>query len=312
MARTSIDVIVPMFNEREVIQQTHKALAESFATRPDLDPRFLYVDDGSTDDTVALVVNEIGAEHHRILRLSRNFGHQAAVAAGLAESSADLVAIIDADLQDPPQVLLQMVDRLLDGYDVVYGVRAERQEGLLKRAAYRVFYRVFRWLSDIPIPLDAGDFCVMRRRVVQSIGVLPERLRVLRGLRAWVGYRQVGFPYRRQGRFAGEPKYTFRKLVQLSFDSIFSFSTLPLRVVLYGGAFCMLAALTLAASYLVAFIILGQGPGEIPPGFTTLVLLLLFFGGAQLAGLGLVGEYLARTYLESKGRPTFIIAERLP
>jgi dolichol-phosphate mannosyltransferase len=246
------------------------------------------------------------------LCLSRNFGHQAAVAAGLSESDAELVAIIDADLQDPPHVLLEMVDRLREGFDVVYGVRAERQEGLLKRAAYRAFYRLFQWLSDIPIPLDAGDFCVMRRSVVQSIGALPERLRVLRGLRAWVGYRQIGFPYRRLGRFAGEPKYTFRKLVQLSFDSIFSFSTLPLRAALYGGICCMLAALALAATYLVAFTVLGRGPGEIPPGFTTLVLLVLFFGGAQLAGLGLLGEYLARTYLEAKGRPTFIIAERLP
>jgi dolichol-phosphate mannosyltransferase len=308
----SIDVVIPMYNERDVIEQTHAALTAAFSDRPELAVRFLYVDDGSGDDSVQRLLPLIASTRHRVIRLSRNFGHQAAVAAGLSESDADLVGIIDADLQDPPSVLIDMVDRLAAGFDVVYGVRAERKEGPLKRAAYSVFYRVFRSLSDVPVPLDAGDFCVMRRSVVDVIGALPERLRVLRGLRAWVGFRQIGFVYERQGRLAGEPKYTFRKLAQLGLDSIFSFSTFPLKALLLVGLGCMGIAMLLAACYLGAFLLLGRGPDQMPPGFTTLVLLVLFFGGAQIAGLGLVGEYLARTYLESKGRPTFIISERLP
>jgi dolichol-phosphate mannosyltransferase len=234
----------------------------------------------------------------KVVSFTRNFGHQPAVSAGLRYATGDAVAVIDADLQDPPEVILRLMAKWREGYDVVNAVRESRKEGVAKRFAYALFYRMYRWLASIDVPLDSGDFALMDRRVVEVMNALPEKNRFVRGLRSWSGFRQTGVAYERQSRAAGETKYSFRKLVGLAFDGIVNFSTAPLSLIFGMGVATAFLALAAAAAYLAWRIVRSRSrlhPGE-APGFTTLILTILFFSGVQLISIGILGEYLGRIY----------------
>ncbi|HEX8489571.1 MAG TPA: glycosyltransferase family 2 protein, partial [Chthoniobacterales bacterium] len=242
-----LSVIVPCLNEADVLPQLHPRLVASLDALG-LRWEVIFVDDGSSDGTYEKL-RELHRADARLkaLALSRNFGHQVAISAGLAAADGDYVAVIDADLQDPPELIASAVNLLQQGFDVVYAVRRKRKGNLLKRGAYRVFYRVLGKLAEVEIPLDAGDFSVMTRRVVDVLNTMRERHRFVRGLRAWTGFRQIGLEYERESRAAGATKYPWRKLVHLAADGIFSFSTGPLRLSVYLGmatlAFCFAAGL---------------------------------------------------------------------
>ena len=266
------------------------------------------VDDGSGDRTWD-VVCDLADQDDRIrgIRLSRNFGQQAALTVALEATTGQVVACIDADLQDPPELLTEMAERCRSGADVVYAVRRTRDAGALKRTAYRVFYRVYRALAEIEVPLDSGDFAVLDRRVVDELIALPERTRFLRGLRSWVGFRQEAFEYDRPDRAVGQPKYTFRKLLRLALDGLVSLSSLPLRVASVLGFLTALAGVAYIGVAIVTKIV----SDDVPAGWTSLIAIVLVLGGAQLTVIGVLGEYVARVYHEVKRRPHAVVQERV-
>ena len=296
-------IIIPVLNEIEVLPELVRRVKAAIDAL-DGTVEVLLVDDGSTDGT-GDAIRKVCEQDARFVgvHLSRNFGHQMAVSAGIELARGDAVAVIDGDLQDPPEILGEMRKRLAGGVDVVYAVRRERKEGLPKRAAYHVFYRLLRSLSRVPIPLDSGDCCVMSRRVVDIVRSFPERHRFVRGLRAYAGFRQEPFEYARDPRQAGKPKYTFRKLLALSADGVFTFSERPLRIATAVGSLVALGSLGYGG-YLVGWRLF-QG-GELP-GFATLAAGMFFLGGIQLLCIGILGEYVGRIHNEVKGRPPFII-----
>lgn len=309
-----ISVVVPAFNEGDGIAQLHSRVTAAAGAWAE-DYELIVVDDGSRDDTLAVCRNLARDDpHFKILSLSRNFGHQAALSAGLAYAAGDWVAVLDADLQDPPEQLKRFIDRCKEGFDVAYAIRATRKEGFVKRFAYFAYYRLLRKLAFIEIPLDAGDFCVMSRRVVDHLNSLPERRRYLRGLRAWIGYRQTGLEYEREARAFGEAKYTFSKLLRLGFDGIFNFSYKPLQILMILGHVIALGTFLLAllvlAQYVGNITVLGYNPHE-ARGWTSLILAMLFLSGVQLIGIGVLGEYVGRLFDEVKGRPIFLVKEEI-
>jgi dolichol-phosphate mannosyltransferase len=266
------------------------------------------VDDGSADASFEL----LKTIHHtdprfKIVSFSRNFGHQIAISAGIDHAEGDAVMIIDGDLQDPPEVLPQFINKWKEGYDVVYAVRTKRKENIFKRAAYALFYRLLKRLSYLDIPLDSGDFCLLDKQVVEAMRKLPERLRFVRGLRTWVGFRQTGLPYERERRFAGAPKYTFTKLLGLAYDGIFSISTTPLRLAVYSGF--GLAALAFIGGLLVIYDKLVYGIAIV--GWASTIVIIAFLGGVILSTLGMIGEYVSRIYEEVKNRPLYVVKEKL-
>jgi dolichol-phosphate mannosyltransferase len=308
-----LSVVVPCFNEEAVIGLTHERLLEALGGDPSFELEIVYVNDGSRDRTEALLFELAGRDDRvKVVSFTRNFGHQPAVSAGLQYATGDAVAVIDADLQDPPEVILRLMEKWREGFDVVNAVRERRKEGVAKRVAYSLFYKLYRQLASIDVPLDSGDFALMDRRVVDVMNSLPEKNRFVRGLRSWSGFRQTGVAYDRASRAAGETKYSFRKLVRLAFDGIVNFSTAPLSFIFGLGVATAVIALCAAMGYLVARIfeipIFGYTPGE-APGFTTLILTILFFSGVQLISIGILGEYLGRIYQETKMRPTFVVKE---
>jgi dolichol-phosphate mannosyltransferase len=241
------------------------------------------------------------------VNLSRNFGHQVAISAGLDHSRGQIVAIMDADLQDPPEVLLRFIEKWRQGYAVVYAVRKQRKEGFLKRSAYALFYRTFHSIAEIEVPLDAGDFCLLDRCVVDVLVALPEHHRFLRGLRSWVGFKQIGIEYDRDERYGGKSKYSLWKLVQLALSGYVGFSSLPLRAATWCGFFSagvgfMLILWALATKLLEV---------SSPHGWTSTIAAILFVGGVQLLMLGIIGEYLGRVYDEVRQRPLYIVQSRL-
>jgi len=298
-----ISIVVPLFNEHENIPELHRRLRESLAP---FAYEIVFVNDGSSDTTPQLL-DELTARdpYTVVVHLSRNFGHQAAVSAGLEQATGHAVIVMDGDLQDPPEVLEQFIVKWREGHDVVYAVRTKRKEGLLKRAAYFSFYRLLRAIGDIDIPLDSGDFCLMDRKVVDVLRHLPERVRFVRGLRTFVGFRQVGLIYERDARAAGTPKYTFRQLIGLATDGIVNFSSYPLRAISYCGIAVM--ALAMLASSWVAIDAIRTGTA--PSGWSVLVAIVLFMGATQLLSLGIIGQYLCRIFIEVKGRPNYIIRD---
>jgi polyisoprenyl-phosphate glycosyltransferase len=307
-----LSIVIPIFNEEVTISTLHQRIVAA-APAWELPFEVILVDDGSTDRTLLLLRELHQADaRFKYTSFSRNFGHQTAVSAGLHYATGDLVAVMDADLQDPPEELCRFIDKWREGYQVIYGIRTQRKENVLKRFAYHLFYRVLSWCSSIDIPLDSGDFCVMDRTVVDWLNAMPERNRFVRGLRSWVGYRQIGIPYERQRRFAGEVKYTVRKLFRLAFDGMINFSYRPLQLTgVFGTLVCFLSFFGIVF-YLVHRLldrkIFGLAPQDVP-GFTTLILAILFLGGVQLFTLGIFGEYLGRIFDEVKQRPLYIIKE---
>lgn len=306
---TEISLVLPVYNEEDNIPELYRRLG-SLLERPEIgsNVEILFIDDGSVDRSAELIESLRHSDPRiKLIRFSRNFGHQAAITAGLDYSSGQAVILLDADLQDPPEVTLQFLEQWRKGADVVYAVRRKRKESVLKRASYFIFYRLLQIVSNIDIPLDSGDFCLIDRRVVDQIKALPEKNRFLRGLRSWVGYRQVAVEYEREARFAGEAKYTLRKLVRLALDGILSFSSLPLRLATYIGLFtCGVGIVYLI--FILAYHFLG---GAAPQGWTSLIALVLLIGGIQLVLLGAIGEYIARVYDETKQRPNYIVREFL-
>lgn len=298
-------LILPAYNEEQSIQETYVRLKDVMDTLGH-EYEIIFVNDGSHDLTHELL-NSLHDVDSRVkaIHFSRNFGHQTAVTAGLAKCRGEFVAVLDADLQDPPEVLSTFFEKAQSGYDVVYAVRTKRKEGLFKRVGYSLFYRFLASISHIQIPLDSGDFCVMSRRVVLALNSLPERNRFVRGLRSWVGYRQIGLEYERASRFAGESKYPFTKLLKLAFDGIFSFSYVPLQLISILGSVGMM--LSVAGSVWAFYQRFFTPNYNAVPGFATTIILVMFIGGLQLFSLGIVGEYMRRMYDEIKARPQYII-----
>ena len=311
-----LSVVVPVFNEEQVIRLTHGRIVEVLGPLEHFDLEVVYVDDGS-EDRSARLLSDIAQSDRRVCvaSLSRNFGQQSAVTAGLRQASGDVVVVIDADLQDPVELIPEMLAKWRDGYSVVYGVRRNRKEPAHRVLAYSAFYRLLSWLSDIDIPRDSGDFCLLDRAAVDAINRLPEKNRFVRGLRAWYGHRQIGLPYERPPRAAGKSGYPIGKLMNLAFDGIVSFSLFPLRLIFWLGLgsfiFAMVALLFFLAHRIFAFKIFGHTPADVP-GFTSLILMVLLLGGVQLLSIGVLGEYLGRIYLEVKNRPEYVLSQLHP
>ena len=301
-----LSLVIPCYNEEEVIGETYARLALVLPTFVDTF-EIVFVDDGSADCT-ALILKGI-CDHHgnvRVIRLARNFGHQNAIAAGLQAARGDAVVIIDADLQDPPEVIGDFVAKWREGFQVVVGQRLERaQETWFKRATAHGFYRVMNRLSDVPVHLDAGDFRLLDRKVVDALNAMPERYRLMRGMVSWIGFKQTAVPYKRAPRFAGTTKYSLSRMFGLAFDGLFSFSTVPLRFMTLIGV----ASFVLALSGIVYAVVARLTTDDWVPGWTLLFIAQLLLGSLNMMGLGLLGEYIGRIYGEAKQRPLFIIAE---
>ena len=304
-----LSVIVPCYNEEAVLLETHKRLTEVLVALEPLTYEIIYVDDGSRDRTADLL-RELHAisVHTRMVRLSRNFGHQVAVTAGLTHSSGDAVIVIDADLQDPPDVIPEMVARWQDGYDVVYGLRTDRRgETHFKLWTAKLFYRLLNRVSKVQIPPDVGDFRLLSRRAVAALLSMPERDRFLRGMVSWVGYRQVAVLYERAPRFAGTSKYPLLKMLRFALDGVLSFSHAPLRVATLMG----FAAMIMAFAGIVYAVLLRIYTHDWVRGWASIFVAVLFLGGVQLVTIGIIGEYIGRIYDEVKHRPLYFVQERL-
>lgn len=301
-----VSLAIPLLNEEAVLEHLLVRVRQLLDSLPGGPHEVVIVDDGSTDQTYPLLQTAAAADPRIVaLSLSRNFGHQPALAAALAYATGDVVVLMDGDLQDSPEAVPQMLAAYRNGYDVVYAIRVKRKEGLLLRGCYFLFYRVIAVLADIRLPRDAGDFCLLSRRVVDQLNAAPERHRYLRGLRAWVGFKQIGIPVERAERASGVAKYNWRRLFKLACDGIFSFSLLPMR------AATALGAITVAISFLwvLATILAWLVFAQIPRGFTSLAVSIAFFSGVQLLFLGVIGEYIGRIYEEVKGRPLYIVQD---
>jgi dolichol-phosphate mannosyltransferase len=301
----SISIAIPVFNEEENLPLLADRLKSAIGALKFEDYEIIFVDDGSKDRTPQILASLHDDDSHiRVIRFSRNFGHQAALQAGMDESRGDALVFMDADLQDPPEVIADFVAQWRAGYEIVYAVRKKRKESLLKRISYKVFYRSLQLVANIDVPLDAGDFCLMDRKVVDVLTALPERNRFLRGLRSWIGFAQVGVEYERQARQAGAPKYTLRKLMGLALSGYIGFSAMPLRVASGMGACSALAGLGLTIWAVLQKLMNHPTPW----GWASTVSIMLFMGGMQLGVLGIIGEYLSRTYDEVRKRPLYIIS----
>jgi len=311
---TMVSVVVPCYNEESVLPaliDRLKAAAEQWGT----DYEIILVDDGSRDGTWSLIERQCAADPRwRGVALGRNFGHQIAVWAGLDHAGGDVMAVLDADLQDPPEVVGEFLECWAKGYDVIYAVRTKRKENFLRRSAYFLFYRILALLADIEIPLDSGDFSVVDRRVVDAMLMSREQEPFIRGLRSWVGFKQIGIPYERAARAAGLEKYTFSKLLDLAASGLISFSSRPLRMAIYFGF--VIAALATAGAVFTFFqrtfaswfAEIGLRP---VPGFATTVIAVLFLGAVQLICIGILGEYIGRIYDNVKGRPQYTVGQTM-
>ena len=309
----SLDLVIPIFNEEDVLGLLFERLAEAFSAERCgqsgiASVRFVVVDDGSRDRSAEMVRSAIErGVPALLLRLSRNFGHQAAVSAGLDHATSDLVAVIDADLQDPPELIHEMTERWRDGFDVVYGVRRRRKENPLKVAGYWAFYRLVALLSDLQIPLDGGDFGLMDRRVVSALRSLPETLRFPRVLRAWVGFRQTGVPYDRPERQGGRTKYTLGRLYRLATDGVASSSVRPLQLAQV-FSFSYFVLMFVLGIFVLRRLLLASEPGLSPELLLT-YLLIASGSFVQSLCLYILGAYVGRTYLEVKRRPAYLVME---
>jgi dolichol-phosphate mannosyltransferase len=295
-----------MLNEEPNLAVLHARLTKALLSM-DMSYEIVLVDDGSTDGTHAEICRLREQDPRtKSLRLARNFGHQAALSAGLAHANGQAAIVMDADLQDPPEVIPDLVARWQEGFDVVYAIRRHRKESAPKRLAYALFYRLLHRIAAVDIPLDAGDFCLMDRQVIEQLNALPERNRFVRGLRTWIGFRQTGVEYERQARHAGDTQYGFWKLVRLAVDGLVSFSYLPLRVASMVGFAVSLGSMLVGLYYLILRL---AGSRE-PAGFAGIIVAVLFLGGVQLITIGIMGEYVGRIFDEVKHRPIYIVSEK--
>jgi polyisoprenyl-phosphate glycosyltransferase len=308
MYEPQISFIIPLYNEAVIFPKLIERLNQ-FTRKLDVTYEIVMIDDGSDDET-PLLLRQLALidEHYNCIVLSRNFGHQYAVSAGLHYSRAkEAVMILDGDLQDPPELFFEFYSHLRQGFDVVYGVRKKRKEGLMKRISYYLFYRIINKITAVPISLDAGDFSLISKRVKDIINKMPEESRFLRGMRSWIGFSQKGIEYERDSRVGGESKYTWKKLFSLAYDGIFNFSFFPLKFLTISGSFCLVASML----YFIITLFRRYLYDDVPIGFTALLFMIIFFGGIQLLSIGIVGEYVSRTFLQVKNRPLFVVKEQI-
>ena len=309
-----LSVIVPCFNESANIDNTFKRVELNIKKITD-NYEIIFVDDGSTDNSFK-ILNEISEKnpHLKIIRFSRNFGHQYAIYAGIVSSSGEGIFLIDADLQDPPEKFQEMFDKWSSGYDVVYGVRKSRKGNFFKKILYSSYHKIFRWLSDLDNQADLADFCLMDKKIKEVFLKFKEKNLYFRGLRSWVGFKQIGIPYERDNRNLGETKYSLIKLFQLALDGILNFSIKPLNFIFLTGLVMFFFSIILIIFYLFqkffGFSFLGTVPEE-AKGFYTTIIIILFFGGMNLTALGIIGEYVGRLYKEVKDRPKYIIKDKI-
>lgn len=299
-----LSVVVPVFDEKETLEELHRRVGAVLDRLSGGPHQLVLVDDGSSDGSAALL-DDLARRSDRLLvvHLSRNFGHQAAIAAGIDHASGDWIAVMDGDLQDPPEEIPRLLEKALEGFDVVYARRVNRKEGWILRACYAASYRLIAGLSDIRIPLDSGDFAVLSRRVANALRATGERHLFLRGLRAWVGFRQCGLDVERRERHSGRSKFGFFRLLGLLFDGLLGFSAAPLRAAAGVGFFAIL----FTGGYLLYVLAERLLLGTSPRGFTALIAAIVFLAGVQLLFLGLIGEYLGRTFEQVKGRPLYLV-----
>lgn len=300
-----ISIVIPIYNEDRIIEQLYQRTTKALEA---IGERFevLCVDDGSSDQSLDKIVElHTRDSRFKVLSLSRNFGHQSAVMAGLTYSKGDFIGIMDGDLQDPPEIFIRFYEKIHEGYDVVYGVRRNRKENVIKRAAYWLYYRLLRSMSGMEIPLDSGDFSLINRQVLDEMLKLSEHSLFVRGVRSWVGYKQIGLEYERDARVAGRAKYGFCQLLQLAYNGIFGFSDVPIKFLGRLG----ILAIAISVSYSLYVVVQKVMFDSVPQGFTALILAIVFFGGVQLVGLRILGEYMHRIYDETKKRPLFIVAQ---
>jgi dolichol-phosphate mannosyltransferase len=304
-SRPLLSVVVPGYNEEAVIEALHSRLLQVLSPSIELF-EIVFVNDGSRDATAAMIDAICKSDpRFKALHFSRNFGHQAAVTAGLHAVTGNVIVVIDADLQDPPELIHDMLAKWRDGYDVVYAQKMRRKGvGPLKRAAYYVYYRLLRNLTDVEVPPDTGDFCLMDRKIVDLLNAMPERNRYVRGLRAWLGFRQTAIHFERPARFAGATKYPFRRMVGLAVDGILSLSKAPLRLAMYFGFFASAISFALLVYFVLERLF---GPGNLARGWASTIVVILFLGGVQLICLGVIGEFIGRIYDEVKQRPLYIV-----
>jgi len=307
--RPTLSLVLPIFNEEEVISELHRQLQSFLAKLSEqaLDAEVVFVNDGSRDRSMELL-REVGAgePRYRILSFARNFGHQTAITAGVDYARGQAVVVMDADLQDPPEVVLEMVRKWREGFDVVYGRRRGREgETWFKLLTARWFYRIFAAMIPIEVPLDTGDFRLMSRKVVVALRELREAHRFVRGMVAWIGFKQTEVLYDRPGRFAGETKYPLRKMVRFAIDGITSFSILPLRFSTYLGMLMIVASFGVVAYALLAKYAYHQAV----PGWTAIMIIVTIFASVQLLMIGILGEYIGRIYEEVKRRPLYVVGE---
>ncbi|MDX2129240.1 MAG: glycosyltransferase family 2 protein [Chloroherpetonaceae bacterium] len=302
-----LSVVIPVFNEAELIDTLYDRLKSSLEL---LAVRFevILINDGSRDETPRLLA-EIAQKDNRfrVIHLARNFGHQIAITCGIDHASGKAVMIMDADLQDPPEIIEKFYSKWKEGYEVIYAIRRNRKENALKRLAYSSFYQLLQKITSIEMPLDSGDFGLIDQKVVQVLRSLPERNRFVRGLRSWIGFKQVGLEYERDKRYAGEVKYTLSKLMKLALDGIFSFSFAPLRLATYFGLTVSSLSFILGIIYLIQKLTVGIQP----EGWASTMVIILFLGGVQLLTIGIIGEYIGRIYDEVKSRPIYLISSQI-
>lgn len=300
-------LVIPIYNEENILPELYRRLA-TVMEQIDGDVEVIFIDDGSRDRSLK-IIREIHQKDSQICYLSfaRNFGHQIAVTAGLNFARGKVVIVLDGDLQDPPELILDLIEQWRLGYQVVYAQRTQRkQETKLKRFTAFLYYRILRHLADVDIPPDTGDFCLMDRAVVDVLNRMPEKNRYIRGLRAWIGFRQTAVKFQRYPRFAGEVKYTFGKSFALAIDGLVSFSKVPLRLATYVGLFAAGVAILMAVLVFYWRIFYPDSPLT---GLTIIMMAIFFLGAVQLVSIGILGEYIGRIYEEVKGRPLYTLAE---
>ncbi|MCF2491580.1 glycosyltransferase family 2 protein [Dyadobacter sp. CY347] len=303
-----ISIVAPLYNESESFPMLIQRINALMDSSP-LAIEVVLIDDGSKDDT-ALKIRQLALtdERYHGVFLSRNHGHQLALTAGIAAArGSEALFVIDGDLQDPPELLPDFYKLLKEGNDVVYAVRKKRKEGFVKKMGYHLFYRILRSISYVEIPLDSGDFALISRRVVDVLNKMPEESRYLRGMRSWIGFKQVGFEYERDARAAGESKYSFKQLFQLAYNGIFNFSEFPIKFMSRVGVIAILISLF----YFIVVVVKKMFFAQVIEGFTSLLFVIILFSGVQLLALGIIGEYVLRIFFQSKNRPLFIIKEEI-
>lgn len=301
-----VSIVVPVFNETEVINTFYDRVKRVLNSLDSFSYEIIFIDDGSKDDSHKKLVDLANSDPGvKVIKFSRNFGHQIAITAGVDVAEGDAVVVIDADLQDPPEVIKKFVEKWEEGYDVVYGIREKREgENKFKLFTASLFYRMLKPLVKIDIPVDVGDFRLMSKRAVEQIRKLREKDRFVRGLVSWIGFKQTGVYYSRDKRYAGETKYPFRKMIKFAFDGITSFSSVPLKLASWLGYFTSFLAFVYACSVFIQ-----KALGYTVQGWATIMVGMLFLGGVQLICLGIMGEYIGRIFSEIKPRPMYIIEE---